>query len=132
MNSHPASIFSISTGSSDPIYRQLMDQARRLVASGQLAAGDLLPSVRDVAQTLALNPMTVSKAYNMLETEGLFQRRRGAGMLVAGRAGPVPDGAARENLLRPTLERALQEARELELGPDAVIELFKKIIQEQA
>jgi len=56
MTSHPATLFSISTGSPEPIYRQLIDQLRRLIAAGQLAPGDVLPSVRDMAQALALNP----------------------------------------------------------------------------
>jgi GntR family transcriptional regulator len=85
MTSHSASLFSIATGSSEPIYRQLIEQTRRLAAAGVLSAGDVLPSVRDVALTLAVNPMTVSKAYNMLETEGLLSRSRGVGMLVAER-----------------------------------------------
>jgi len=130
MAAHPPSLFSISTGSADPIYRQLIEQTRRLAAAGVLAPGDVLPSVRDVAQTLALNPMTVSKAYNMLETEGLLQRQRGVGMLVAERPPPARHGREREALLRPTLERAAQEARQLELDPDTVISLFKKILKE--
>jgi len=56
------SLFSIVTGSPEPIYRQLVDQVRRLVAGGQLAPGAALPSVREVAQQLTVNPMTVSKA----------------------------------------------------------------------
>jgi GntR family transcriptional regulator len=131
MATHTATIFSISTGSSDPIYRQLIEQVRRLVAAGVLAAGDVLPSVRDVAQALAMNPMTVSKAYNMLEAEGLLQRSRGIGMLVAARAGPSRHAREREALLRPTLERAAAEARQLELDPDTVIALFKKILKEE-
>ncbi|RYE68391.1 MAG: GntR family transcriptional regulator, partial [Oxalobacteraceae bacterium] len=76
-------MFSIIPGSSDPIYRQLVDQVRRLVAGGQLAPGAALPSVRDVAQQLTVNPMTVSKAYGLLELEGVLDRRRGVGMVVA-------------------------------------------------
>ncbi len=72
MTTHPAQLFSISTGSSEPIYRQLVEQVRRLVAAGQMAPGDGMPSVREVAQVLALNPMTVSKAYGLLEMEGLL------------------------------------------------------------
>ena len=130
MTTHSATLFSIATGSPEPIYRQLIDQLRRLIAAGQLAPGDLLPSVRDVAQTLALNPMTVSKSYNMLETEGLLQRSRGIGMLIAPHQGRSRHAGAREKLLRPTLERAAQEAHQLELDPDAVIALFKKILEE--
>jgi GntR family transcriptional regulator len=126
MATHTASLFSIATGSSDPIYRQLIEQVRRLIAATVLKPGDVLPSVRDVAVTLAVNPMTVSKAYNMMETEGLLSRARGVGMLVAESNSPQ----GRENLLRPTLERAAAEARQLELDNETVLALFAKILGE--
>ncbi|WP_343731386.1 GntR family transcriptional regulator [Duganella sp.] len=126
MATHTASLFTIATGSSDPIYRQLIEQVRRLIAAAVLKPGDVLPSVREVAVTLAVNPMTVSKAYNMMETEGLLSRARGVGMLVA--QSKLLEG--RENLLRPTLERAAAEARQLELDNEAALNLFKKILGE--
>lgn len=125
-------LFSIVAGSPEPIYRQLVDQVRRLVAGGQLAPGDTLPSVREVAQQLTVNPMTVSKAYGLLEIEGLLERRRGVGMTVAARGLTAPDPADRAALLRPTLERAAREARELELDPETVLSLFNTILKEQA
>jgi len=131
MTSHTASLFSIATGSSEPIYRQLIEQTRRLLAARVLAPGDVLPSVRDVALALAVNPMTVSKAYNMMETEGLLTRSRGIGMLVAERKANAHNIREREALLRPTLERAAEEARQLELDPDAVLALFNKILKEE-
>ena len=70
-----------------PIYQQLMQQVKFQVASGRLKPGDLLPSVRDTANELAINPMTVSKAYSLLEREGLLTRDRGQGMRVV--TGPV-------------------------------------------
>ncbi|MDQ1831377.1 GntR family transcriptional regulator [Massilia scottii] len=125
-----AHLFSIATGSSEPIYRQLVDQARRLIAGGQLAPGDAMPSVREVAHALAINPMTVSKAWGILEMEGVLTRRRGLGMTVA-QAPPSGHGSAqRAQLLRPTLERAAFEARQLELDPDTVLALFTKIMKE--
>lgn len=129
-------LFSIVPGSSDPIYRQLVDQVRRLVAGGQLAPGETLPSVREVALQLTVNPMTVSKAYGLLETEGVLVRRRGIGMAVAGQPSASGkrrhDARERANLLRPTLERAAREARELELDPDTVLALFTHILKEQS
>lgn len=127
---HPPQLFSITPGATEPIYRQLVEQVRRLVAGGQMAPGDELPSVREVAQALAVNPMTVSKAYGLLETEGLLARRRGLGMLVAERPRGVRSSAERAALLRPTLERAAREARELELDPDTVLSLFTLILKE--
>jgi len=132
MTTHSAQLFSIATGSPEPIYRQLVEQVRRLLAAGQMAPGDGLPSVREVAQALALNPMTVSKAYSLLEMEGLLTRRRGMGMIVADRPGPASSSAERAELLRPTLERAALEARQLELDPDTVLSLFTHILKEQA
>jgi GntR family transcriptional regulator len=128
MPAHTASLFSIATGSSEPIYRQLVEQVRRLSASGQLRPGDEMPSVREIAQALALNPMTVSKAYSLLEMEGVLARRRGLGMVVAESASTQP--ADRADLLRPTLERAAVEARQLELDPETVLSLFATILKE--
>jgi GntR family transcriptional regulator len=124
----PHTLFSITPGSSAPIYRQLVEQVRRRVAAGQLAPGDDLPSVREVAQALALNPMTVSKAYSLLEAEGVLERRRGLGMTVARGAAAKKGPAGRAELLRPTLERAAAEARELGLEPEAAVALFAKIL----
>jgi GntR family transcriptional regulator len=131
MTTHPPNLFSIATGSSEPIYRQLVEQARRLIAGGQLAPGDAMPSVREIAQALALNPMTVSKAYGMLELEGALTRRRGMGMTVADAPKKTRSVSSRTDLLRPTLERAAREARQLELDPDTVIALFTKILKEK-
>jgi GntR family transcriptional regulator len=129
MSDHPASLFSIATGSSEPIYRQLVEQVRRMAAAGQLKPGDGMPSVREIAQALALNPMTVSKAYGLLEMEGVLSRRRGLGMVVADSAAPARP-ADRAELLRPLLERAALEARQLELDPDTVLNLFATILKE--
>ncbi|AXA90437.1 GntR family transcriptional regulator [Massilia sp. YMA4] len=129
MTNHTAALFTIAPGSAEPIYRQLIEQVRRMIAAGVLAPGDGLPSVRETAQALAVNPMTVSKAWNMLETEGVLTRMRGLGMQVAPRRGSA-SAAAREKLLRPTLERAALEARQLELGDAEVLELFESILKE--
>lgn len=87
--------FVIAANDVVPIYRQIVDQVRRQIAGGQLHTGDELPSVRAVAQEHAVNPMTVSKAYSMLETEGLLERRRGMGMVVAAAPCPWPSTACR-------------------------------------
>lgn len=122
-------LFMIQPGSVEPIYRQLIEQTRRLIASGQLAPGEPLPSVRDMAAALAINPMTISKAYSQLEAEGSVARRRGIGMTVA----PPPSGArtvaARLEILRPTLEQAAHETLQLELPADAVVTAFKRILK---
>lgn len=120
--------FQINTGSAEPIYRQLMDQLRRRVAAGQWRAGQELPSVRELALELAVNPMTISKAYSLLEIEGLLERRRGLPMVIAtGHARPA---AARDRIeqLRPTLQRAAAETRELGIPKTQALELFARLL----
>lgn len=121
----------IQPQSPEPIYRQIGDQIRRLVAGGQLAAGTVLPSVRDVAATYAINPMTVSKAYSQLEAEGVLERLRGKGMAVAARTQDANDDA-RWALLAPALTALARQARELELSPDAVLDRLRRTMEEDA
>ena len=125
------SLFSVVSGSAEPIYRQLVAQVRRCVAGGQMKAGDELPSVRELAQALAVNPMTISKAYGLLEAEGLVTRRRGLAMVIAEQHRRAQPAADRVDLLRPTLERAAQEARQLQLPASQALSLFKTILNEQ-
>jgi len=122
-------LFSIATGSTEPIYRQLVEQVRRRVAAGQWTAGQTLPSVRDLAQALAVNPMTVSKAYSLLEAEGLLERLRGVGMVVAAQRGSGQATADRLALLQPSLQRVAAEARELDLPAAQVLALFQQILE---
>ncbi|WP_343641282.1 GntR family transcriptional regulator [Roseateles sp.] len=124
-------IFSINTGSAEPIYRQLVEQLRRRVASGQLVAGQEIPSVREVAQALAVNPMTVSKAFGLMEAEGLVERRRGLPMVVAAQHQKAMRTRGRVELLRPALEKAAAEARQLELPPEQVLSLFKALLEDK-
>src|SRR4051812_49555664 len=111
-----------------PIYKQLVDQIRARVAGGHLAAGAFLPSVRQVAEHLQVNPMTVSKAYSLLEREGVVELVRGQGMRVRpppgnGDAAAVggPNGDARRAAIRPLLRQVADAARHLSLAPADVI-----------
>ena len=124
----PDFAFSIQTGSPEPIYRQLVEHVRRRVASGQIKAGDEIPSVRELAQLLAIHPMTISKAYSLLETEGLLERRRGLAMRVAPQHQRAQPAALRIELLRPALARAAAEARQLQLPKATVMKLFSDIL----
>lgn len=122
-------IFDIAPTSPTPIYRQIAEQLRRLVAGGQMRPGDDLPSVRAVALYHAINPMTVSKAYSLLEAEGLLERRRGMGMVIADSA-PKSGLKQRRELLRPALEAAAQAARQLEIGDEDAQALFQACLDE--
>ncbi len=125
----PADIFHIATGTSEPIYRQLLEQLRRLVAGGQVRSQQAMPSVREVASALGVNPMTVSKAYTLMEAEGLLERRRGLGMIVAARPSGLSNTAQKLELIKPGLERIALEARQLELEAESVIKLFERILK---
>ena len=105
-----ASLFGVAVGSGEPIYQQLVAQVRRLIAGGQLKAGDKLPSVRALAQSLTINPMTVSKAFGLLEAEALLVRQRGRVMVVAEQHVGARAIADRVGLLRPTWYRRLKRA----------------------
>ena len=77
------SLFSLNTSSGVPIYRQLIDQIKQAIRMNLIRSAQQLPSVRNLAGALQVNPMTVSKAFAQLELEGVLIRKRGVGMLVA-------------------------------------------------
>jgi GntR family transcriptional regulator len=108
-------MFSLHPGSGIPIYRQLVDQVRRLIAGGQLPPGAELPSVRDLAMEHAVNPMTISKAYSLLEAQGLLERNRGKPMTVAAGRRPQASLSQRLKQLEPQVRQLVLSARQLEL-----------------
>jgi GntR family transcriptional regulator len=77
--------FSIDLHSGVPVYRQLIDQVRSGIASGSLTAGDQLPTVRQLAVDLAINPNTVMRAYRELELGGLLETHQGTGTFIANK-----------------------------------------------
>ena len=76
-------LFSLNTGSGIPIYRQLIDQIKQAIRMNLLRPQQQIPSVRNLASALQINPMTISKAFTHLELVGVLDRKRGVGMLVA-------------------------------------------------
>ncbi|HWU77427.1 MAG TPA: GntR family transcriptional regulator [Rhodanobacter sp.] len=116
-----AALLTVQPASSEPIYRQIVEQLRRLIAGGQLSAGELLPSVREVAGFHAINPMTVSRAYGLAESEGLLERLRGKGMVVASTRRSSQSESRRLALLEPQLQALARQAGELELPSGLVL-----------
>ena len=119
----------IQPSAPDPIFRQIAEQIRRLIASRQLAPCELLPSVRDVAEFHAVNPMTVSRAYSLLEAEGLLERLRGKGMAVRGTHGRPASPDQRLELLDPTLRAVARQAEELELPASVVLKRLRELME---
>jgi GntR family transcriptional regulator len=106
-----------------PIYVQIMDEVRRLIVLGELKPDDALPSVRQLAADLRLNPNTIVQAYRELEHEDVVYVKRGQGTFVAQPAAP---GAQREVLLAGVAERALTDAQRHGIGPEALIEAIRQ------
>jgi len=119
----------IQPAAPEPIYRQITEQIKRFVASGQLAPGDILPSVRDMAGFHAINPMTVSRAYSLLEEHGVVERLRGKGMAVAASTAPPRSAEQRLDLLDPQLRDLSRQAEELELPASAVLQRLARLME---
>ncbi|MGH8142740.1 MAG: GntR family transcriptional regulator [Steroidobacteraceae bacterium] len=119
-------LFTLQPSVGTPIYRQLVEQVRRMVASGQLQPGAELPSVRDIAVEYTVNPTTISKAYGLLEAEGLLQRNRGKPMTVA--AGPQvgTEVAQRLRQVETQVEALVLAARQLQLRDTDLAALIQR------
>jgi GntR family transcriptional regulator len=102
-----------------------------MVSSGQLQAGNELPSVRELAVTHAINPMTISKAYSLLEAEGLLERQRGKAMTVAAQHSSKDSKAVRMQHLQPAIDHIVMAARQLQLSTDDVLKAIKTTIEKQ-
>jgi GntR family transcriptional regulator len=121
--------FEINPSSGVPIYRQIVDQVHALIAGELLREGELLPSVRQVASDASVNPMTVSKAYTRLETEGVVCRVRGRGMKILP---PSQNGSLdeRKQQFRETIEPAIHRARQLGLNAKQIREVLSTLLQD--
>ena len=122
-------LFVVHASSGVPIYRQLIDQVETLVAGGRLEPGDLVPSVRQVAAALGVNPMTVSKAWSRFEADGVLIRDRGRGMVVAARRAAVSLADRREEV-QPLVDRVVTHALHLGLTPTQLVALVRKSLEE--
>ena len=115
----------IRTESDVPIYRQIADGLRLAVASGRLAPGDEVPSVRAMALKLRINPNTVARAYRDLESAGFLETRRGRGTFVAG--GAKKDArAARRSVVEARARELIEAARQAGMNDDDIVETVRK------
>jgi GntR family transcriptional regulator len=116
----------IEPDSKVPIYVQIEEQVRAMIAAGQLRPGDQLPTIRQLAADLRVNYNTVARAYMDLDRDGVITTRRGRGTFVAG----VPDeeemAHLREEKLRSILRASLEEAHRLGYSPDEVAAAFHR------
>lgn len=115
--------------SGEAIYRQIVEQLKFRIAAGKLAPGERLPSIRQLAAELKINPRTVVKAYEELAHAGLTVMRHGQGVFVAERDGGAP-AAARRKALRDMARRMLAEASRLGADYDEVLEALEAVASE--
>jgi GntR family transcriptional regulator len=113
----------IATGSELPIYRQIMRQITDAIAGGRLRPGDKLTSQRDLAVQLVISPLTVKKAYDELEREGLIRTERGRGTFVASGA-PAIDREEQLERLREMARRLLSRAHLIGVSLPDLVELI--------
>lgn len=113
-----------------PVYRQIMDQVRFAVLSGSVAAGEEMPSVRQMSAKLGVNPMTISKAYSFLERDGLVERRPGRPLKVLPVAEADKATDAMEEL-RKTLRPAVGVTRQLGIDVAEALSTFKDLLKQE-
>lgn len=118
-------LFRLNLESGVPVYRQIMDQVRAGMASGTLAAGDQLPTVRQLAVDLAINPNTVARAYRELELGGLLETHQGTGSFISAQKIKRGD-AERERQLAQMVGECVSRAGSMGFTVDDVIEYLRK------
>jgi GntR family transcriptional regulator len=108
-----------------PIYLQIVNQIKYLVASGRLNPGDELPPIRVLAERLIINPNTVARAYRELELAGIVEKRRTAGTYVSDQGSPL---ARRERIkiLTQRIDALLAEARQMDISFEDLIKLVEQ------
>ena len=114
-----------------PIYDQINRQVKFAVANGALRSGDLVPSVRELAGRVAVNPNTVARAYRDLQTEGVLETLRGEGLRVTKTA-PETCRTERQTLLKARLRSAIAECRLGGLTTDEIRTLIEDVLVDTA
>ena len=112
-----------------PLYLQIIEEVRRAVVVGTLRAEDPLPSVRELSSELAINPRTVSQAYQELEREGVVYMRRGHGTFVSPAV--QRDSEQRRALAETVARRSLFEARRNGLAVEELVTMIQKLATEE-
>src|SRR3954452_19807898 len=108
-----------------PIYLQIVNQFKYLVAAGRLAPGEELPPIRTLAESLSINPNTVARAYRELEVAGVVEKRRTSGTYISA-AGSRLARRERVRVISDRIDALLAEARQLDIPTDEIIELLRQ------
>jgi len=111
---------------SQPIYLQLADQIKDMILNGDVAAGEALPSVRQLAMDYQVNPITVSKSYQILVDDNLVSKKRGLGMFVSDQAKVILQQQQRQDFIQKQWPDVLQKIEQLNIDTDALIKSLEK------
>jgi len=120
----------LDTRSAVPLSHQMAQQIRRAVAAGQVGPGDRLPSVRDLAVDLLVNPNTVARVYRDLEAEGLLETRRGQGTFVSDSAGAMAE-KERLRIIGALVRELVEDALLFAVPPTQLLELLQQALLER-
>ena len=118
----------IDNASGRPVYQQIIDQVKRDIALGRLTRDEKLPTVRQLAGRLAINPNTIAKAYRQLEQEGIIVTRPGAGAFVASIDSNLSK-AVRKRIICEELERIAVEAFHMQIDKQTLLQWFNDAVE---
>lgn len=119
-------IIEIDNHSGVPIYTQIIEQIKQYILSGNIAEGTRLENVRGLAARLLVNPMTISKAYNQLERDGLIERRRGIGMFVKPLSKEIKNDF-KSQTARESFKKAAATAILMDYSEEKAVNLLRQI-----
>ncbi len=119
--------FNINNSSGRPVYQQIIDQVKRDIALGRLIKNEKLPTVRQLAGQLAINPNTIGKAYRQLEQQGIIVTKAGAGAFVANLDSSL-SRSVREKLISEELERIAVDAFHMQIDRQTLSEWFETAV----
>ncbi len=124
-------LFVVDPHSGVPIFRQLMEQVKFHIASGLLKSGDELPSIRTLSVPLGVNPMTISKAYNLLVRDGVLERRPGLPLIVKDFVGDQLQARKMDQLKEDLRSSAIMVAQ-LGIGHDEALTVFRTLLNDES
>ena len=117
-------LFQINFKSAKPVYLQVVDQVKAAAASGALQSGEMLPSIRPLAEELRVNRNTVAKAYTELESQGVIESLPGKGCFLKPNNSPLKK-EVRRRLLAQDIDQAVVQAHHLQVSPEEFLDLVR-------
>ncbi len=118
-----SAVFTVDPRSGVPLYLQLIEQVKRAVALGTLAAGEQLPTVKALAIDLTINPNTVARAYRDLERDGVIETSPGRGSFVRGSEAGVASRRAIDDVAESAIADAIREVKSLGVSRDKLADI---------